>query len=92
MLSNLPEKLNRGQMEGNVGRTIGVHSNHVVSFIHIGQVIAPITGDGVEVGLVHIEPSTTDLDNARINFHTIDGQVAVDGRVLSRDGPRRRPD
>ena len=92
VIAHRAEEFDRGQVKGDVGRAVGVYGDHVVAPVDGLQVIAAVGGDRVQVGLIHIEPLASHRDDAGVDLHAVDGDVAIHRRVLPGGGPGRQPD
>ncbi len=92
VLAGLAKEFPRGQMEGDIRRTVGVEGNDVVFAGASGQKVAPILGHGVQVGLVHVKVLAAHADDLRVYLGAVNGDGAIDGGVLLGHGARRRAD
>ena len=92
MIARLAKELDRRQVRRDVGQPIGVHADDGVAAVGMGQVVAPIGDDGVEVGRVHLKVLLPHARNFGVNLHPVNGKRAIDGGVLPRHRAASQPD
>src|SRR3990172_2974716 len=64
-------------MPGNVRRAVSIDSNHCITLLAVFQTPAPILGNCIQVGLVHVKPFSAHLDDLRIDLKAVNRQWTV---------------